>query len=136
MGVTTEDLELMRSGYAVWNQGDLDGLAEHCLATDIEFYPAPGWPGPRVYSGLEEVVAFLRNEVTPVIGLSQVQIEDEAVVGDTVIFRLRATVDAELGDMHLQDVPVFHVPTVSESRVTSIRAFWEEEDALRAARGS
>jgi ketosteroid isomerase-like protein len=134
MGVTTEDLELMRSGYVFWNQGDLDGLAEHCLADDIEFYPAPGWPGPRVYSGLDEVVAFLKEEVTPVIGLSQVQIENEAVVGDTVVFRLATTVDAELGDMHLSDVPVFHVTTIRNGRVARIRAFWEEGDAMQAAR--
>src|SRR5256885_6080584 len=95
MGVTTEDLELMRSGYTFWNRGDLEGLADHCLADEIEFYPAPGWPGPSVYCGLDEVVAFLKEEVASVIGLSKVEIENEAIVDDTVVFRLRTTVDAE-----------------------------------------
>ena len=84
--VTEQDLDLMRTGYALWNQGDIAGLIYRCLAEDIEFYPAPDWPGQRVYRGPQEVESFLRDEVASVISLSGIEIERETVVGDEVVF--------------------------------------------------
>jgi ketosteroid isomerase-like protein len=124
----------MRTGYALWNDGDIDGMAEQCFAEDVEFYPAPEWPGPHVYRGAAAVAAFLRDEVAAIIGLSEIEIERETVVGDEVVFALRTKVAGEQSGLHFE-VPVFHVAKVEDGRVTRIRAFLDEGKAMRVAGG-
>jgi len=132
--ITQQELDLMRTGYALWNEGDITGLIEQCLADDIEFYPAPDWPGPRVYRGPEEVEAFLRDEVATVISLSGIEIERETVVGDQVVFSLRTTVHGAQSGVDIEMVSVYHVANVEDGRVRRIRVFLDEEAAMQAAR--
>jgi ketosteroid isomerase-like protein len=134
VAVTSQDLELMRAGYALWNDGDIDGMAERCLADDVEFYPTPEWPGPHVYRGAEAVATFLRDEVAVVIGLSEIEITRETVVGDEVVFALRTVVAGEQSGLHFE-VPVYHVAKVQDGRVKRIRAFLDEAQAMRVAGG-
>src|SRR5438876_470478 len=130
MTVTEQDLELMRIGYALWNEGDIAGLVERCLADDVEFHPDPGWPGPQVVRGADAVRAFL-DEVATVIGLTEVNIEHEAVVGDEVLFSLRTKVAGEQSGVHLE-VPVFHLAHFEGGRVTRVMAFLDEGAATQA----
>ena len=130
--VTEQDLELMRTGYALWNQGDIDGLVERCLAEDVEFHPAPNWPGWRVYRGSEEVATFLVDEVAAVISLSEIEIVGERVIGDEVVFSLRTKVHGEQSGVDIDMVSVFHVARIEDGRVTRIRAFLDEDAAMQA----
>jgi hypothetical protein len=45
----TEELELVRQGYELWNRGDFEGVAELCFADDLVWQNAPEWPGTRTY---------------------------------------------------------------------------------------
>lgn len=135
MAISDRDLEMMRAGYALWNDGDVEGMVERCLAEDVEFYPDPDWPGlSSVYRGPEEVATFLRDEVTTVIELRGIEIEREMVFGNEVVFGLRATVHGERSGVHLEMVSVFHVARVQEGRVKRIRAFVDESRAIKAAK--
>jgi ketosteroid isomerase-like protein len=122
----------MRTGYALWNQGDVDGLIERCLAEDVEFHPDPDWPGQHVYRGSEEVATFLIDEVARFISLNDIEIERETVVGDEVVFSLRTKVHGSRSGVDIEMVSVFHVARVEDGRVTRIRAFLDEETAMQA----
>jgi ketosteroid isomerase-like protein len=116
-------------GYALWNEGNIAGMAEQCLAEDVEFYPDPTGPWQRVYRGVDEVKRFLREEVAGTIGLSGIVIESETVVGDEVVFALRTQISGEQSGLELND-RVFHVTQIEGGRVRRIRGFLNEEDAM------
>ncbi|HEY2602185.1 MAG TPA: nuclear transport factor 2 family protein, partial [Thermoleophilaceae bacterium] len=54
-GVTDHDLEVVRTGYDLWNAGDVEALAGTCFAEDIEYTNSPEWPGQQTYHGAEAV---------------------------------------------------------------------------------
>jgi len=127
--LSARDLELARLGYSLWNEGDIEGMAERCLADDIEFYPDPSGPWQRVYRGVDEVTRFLREEVAGTIGLSGIVIETETVVGNEVVFELRTQVTGDQSGLELND-RVFHVTQIDGGRVRRIRGFLDEKDAM------
>ena len=53
-----ELLALIRRGYELWNQGDVNAVSR-MWSDDFEWHNDPSWPGQRVYYGRETVVRFL-----------------------------------------------------------------------------
>jgi ketosteroid isomerase-like protein len=134
VGLSETDLEMMRSGYSLWNEGDIDGVVDRCLAKDIEFHLGSEWPGlDSRYYGADEVARFLREDIAKVIGLRDIQIEREEIFEETVIFALRTVVEGELSGVTLGEVPIFHVVRVADGRVVRIEVFLDEQKARSAA---
>ena len=61
-----EVIDLVRRGYALWNAGELEAVAE-MWSEDIVWENDPEWPGQTVYRGRSAVILFLREEVAAVI---------------------------------------------------------------------
>lgn len=135
--VAESDVELVRDGYELWNAGDVAGLAELCFSDDIEYRNSPEWPGQRVYRGSETVVRFLTEEVAEIIGLEGVTIDSMDVFGDEILIALRAQTHGFAGGAQRIDfgeVPLFHVARMRDGKVSRVRVYLDEDQALKAAR--
>ena len=127
-------MELVRDGYELWNSGDVAGLAELCFSDDIEYRNSPEWPGQRVYRGSDTVVRFLTEEVAAIIGLEAVRIESMDVFGDEILIALRAQTHGFESGIDFGEVPVFHVARMREGKVSRVRVYLDEKQAMEAAR--
>jgi ketosteroid isomerase-like protein len=132
--VAESDVELVRDGYELWNAGDVAGLAELCFSDDIEYRNSPEWPGQRVYRGSETVVRFLTEEVAEIIGLEGVTIDSMDVFGDEILIALRAQTHGFESGIDFGEVPLFHVARMRDGKVSRVRVYLDEDQALNAAR--
>lgn len=132
--VTPDEVELVRRGYEIWNQGDVARLAELCFAEDIEYQNSPEWPGQRVYRGSDEVARFLREEVAEIIGLEGVRIERMDVIGDEILIAMQAQARGTQSGIEIGEVPLFHLARMSDGKVARVRVYLDEEQAREAAR--
>lgn len=130
--VPAEVLAFVRRGYDLWNAGDLEAVSR-TWTEDFEFHTAPEWPGQRVYRGREEVVRFLRAEVAGVIGLSDIEVEGAALFGDELVIRLLARTRGHESELDLGKVRVFHVAQLRDGKVTRVRVYLDEQQAIEAA---
>ena len=134
MTVSQSEVDLVRTGYERWNDGDYDGLAALCFAEDIEYRNSPEWPGQRVYRGSEVVVTFLREEVAKIIGLEAVQIQRMEVFGDEILIAMRAQAHGFQSGIDFGEVPVFHVARIRDGKVARVRVYLDETQAIDAAK--
>jgi ketosteroid isomerase-like protein len=134
MTVSKHEVDLVRTGYERWNDGDFDGLAELCFAEDIEYCNSPEWPGQRVYRGSEAVVTFLKEEVAEIIGLEAVQIERMEVFDDEILIAMRARAHGFQSGIDFGEVPVFHVARMRDGKVARVRVYLDEAQAVDAAK--
>jgi ketosteroid isomerase-like protein len=132
--VTTQEVELVRAGYELWNAGDVAGLAKLCFAEDIEYQNSPEWPGQRVYRGSDTVVRFLKDEVAEIIGLEGVRIERMEVFGDEILIAMHAQAHGFQSGIDFGEVPVFHVARMRDGKVARVRVYLDEDQAVDAAK--
>jgi ketosteroid isomerase-like protein len=132
--VTDREVELVRAGYELWNTGDVAGLAELCFSDDIEYQNSPEWPGQRVYRGSDAVARFLKEEVADVIGLEGIEIDRMDVLGDEILIAMRARTRGFQSGIDFGAVPVFHVARIEEGKVSRVRVYLDESQAIEAAR--
>jgi ketosteroid isomerase-like protein len=132
--VPAEALDVVRRGYALWNAGDLDAVAE-MWSDDIVWHNDPAWPGQTVYRGRESIVCFLRDEVAAVIELGDIEVESIRVFGDELVIKLLARTRGADSRLDIGKVPIFHVAQLRGGRVARIRAYLDEDRALAAAHG-
>jgi len=125
----------VRRGYELWNHGDLDAVSE-MWSDDVVWQNDPSWPGQTRYHGREEVVAFLRDEVAAVIELGDIEVQSVRAFGDELLIKLLARTRGASSHLDIGKVPIFHVARVRDGQVTRIRAFFDEDRALDAARES
>jgi ketosteroid isomerase-like protein len=125
----------VRRGYELWNHGDLEGVAA-MWSDDIVWQNDPTWPGQMRYQGRAEIVAFLREEVAAVIELGDIEVESIRAFGDELVIKLLARTRGAASHLDIGKVPIFHVARVRDGRVARIRAFFDEDRALSAARES
>ena len=130
-----ELIAFVRSGYALWNSGDLEQVAS-MWSEDVEWHNAPEWPGQRVYRGRAEVIAFLRSEVAEVIELGDIDVTGVDVHGDELLIRLAARTRGHDSRVDIGKIPIFHVARVENGQVVRVRAFLNERQALEAALGA
>ena len=133
--VTKDELALVLRAYELWNAGDFDRVAELSFAEDIEWTNAPDWPGTATYRGRREVIAFLRDEVAPVIELGDIEIGGVDVYGDEVLIRMLARTRGAGSELDAGKLPVYHVSRISGGRVDRVRVYLDEAEAVAAARG-
>ena len=127
-----EVIDLVRRGYALWNAGELEAVAE-MWSEDIVWENDPEWPGQTVYRGRAAVVRFLREEVAAVIELGDIEVESIQGSGDELVIKLLARTRGADSHVDIGKVPIFHVTQVRDGRVTRIRAYLDEAAALSAA---
>ena len=132
--VTEREVETIRAGYELWNDGDVAGLMELCFSDDIEYRNAPEWPGQRVYRGADSVGRFLREEVAEVIGLRPVEVVRADVFANELLLELRVHTHGSLSGLDLQQVRLFHVARIEGGKVSRVRVYLDEQEATRAAK--
>ena len=128
-------IALVRSGYALWNSGDLERVAA-MWSEDVEWHNAPEWPGQRTYRGRREVVAFLRAEVADVIELGDIDVTGIDVHGNELLIRLAARTRGHDSHVDIGKIPIFHGARVENGEVVRIRAVLDEGQAREAALGA
>jgi ketosteroid isomerase-like protein len=126
-------VETVRAGYERWNKGDLAGLYD-LFAENITYQNAPEWPGQRVYEGAASVTSFLEDEVARIIELRPVTIVRTDRVGDEILIELHTRTHGFLSGVEMEDLTVFHLAQVDDGKVTRVRVYLTEDQALRAAK--
>ena len=124
--------EVLGTGYARWNAGDTDALAE-LFTEDIEYQNAPEWPGQRVYHGADAVIRFLRDEVAEFIALNPVEIVRTDIIENEILIELRARTHGAMSGLDLDDGALFHVARMRDGRVARVRVYMDRQEATRAA---
>jgi ketosteroid isomerase-like protein len=132
--LNASDVETVRAGYERWNSGDLTGLSE-LFAEDIVYETAPEWPGQQLYYGASVVIAFLENEVAPVIGLRPVSVVGIETIGQEVLIELSVTTRGVLSGLEMEEETLYHLALVEDGKVLRVRVYLNREQALRAAEG-
>jgi uncharacterized protein len=128
--MSEENVELVRRYYTAWNTGGLDA-ARAFWSDDFEWHDAPGMPDAGVYQGSDAVAAHFRD-LTEVLGDMEVEVEGLVSGGDEVFVRLRVHLDAPRGGL-LLDGPIFESVRIEHGKLSRIRLFLDEQEALEAA---
>jgi ketosteroid isomerase-like protein len=130
--VSAHDVETVLAGYRRWNSGDTAGLAD-LFTDDIEYQNSPEWPGQRVYRGADQVIRFLRDEVTEIIALRPVEVVRTDIVASEIVIELRARTHGSLSGLDLDDGSLFHVARMRDGKVSRVRVYLSKQEATRAA---
>ncbi len=131
--ISERDLAMVRRGYELWNQGDIQGLGDTCFTDDVEWHAAPEWPGQHRFVGREHVERFLREEVAELIALQNIQIKRIEQVGAELVITLTARTRGLASGIDLASGQIFHVARLRDGRVDRVRAFLSENEAIAAA---
>ena len=127
-----EILAFVRSGYALWNKGDISAVAA-MWSDDFELHTAPEWPGQHVFYGREAAARFLTEEIADVISFDRVDVERIERVGDELVICMTAHTKGAESELDIGHVPIFHVARVRDGKVNRVRAFLAEDQAMAAA---
>jgi uncharacterized protein len=128
--MSQENAELVRRYYGAWNAGGLEAVRAF-WSDDFEWDDAPALPDGGVYRGTDAAAAHLRD-LGEVLGDMEVEIEGLAPAGDEVFVRLRVHLGAPRGGL-LLDGPIFETVHIEQGKVSRIRLFVNEAEALEAA---
>jgi ketosteroid isomerase-like protein len=127
--MTSETAELVRLGYEVWNQGNLDAWLD-LLEPDVETVFAAG-PDASVYRGHEGVRQWFREGLEAWDGWGRMDPEEMDVVGDRILVSVRWRVRGRSGvEVETQQ---WHVITLREGRLARIEFHVDEASAREAA---
>jgi ketosteroid isomerase-like protein len=128
--MSEENVELIRRYYRAWNAGGLDAVRAF-WSDDFQWHDAPGMPDRGVYRGADAAAAHFRD-LAEVLGDMQVQIDGIVPAEEEVFVRLRVHVGAPRGGL-LLDGPIFETVRIADGKLSRIRLFLNEQEALEAA---
>jgi ketosteroid isomerase-like protein len=128
--MSEENLEIVRRYYAAWNAGGLD-TAREFWSDDFEWHDAPEMPDASVYRGAEAAAVHFRD-LNEVLGTMEVHVDRLLPAGDEVFVVLHVHLNAPRGGLPL-DGPIFETVRIEDGKVSRIRLFLDEEQALEAA---
>jgi hypothetical protein len=80
------------------------------------------------------VVRFLKEEVADVIGLEGIEIDRMDVFGDEILISMRARTHGFQSGIDFGAVPVYHVARMRDGKVSRVRVYLNEGEALEATR--
>ena len=124
-------MEIVRSAFSLWNEGDLDDW-DQIFDPEVTVVAPEGWPDGAVSQGFE---AWKLQAQRLRDSWEEARIEvDEIRPGarDTVLIRLRYLTRG--GDTAIAfDTPMSAVFSVRHGKITRADYFWNVEDALEAA---
>jgi len=127
--MSQENVEIVRRYYEAWNAGGLDD-ARAFWSDEIEWQDAPQMLDGGTCRGAEAVVAHFRD-LDEVLGTMKVQVERLVPTGDEVLVLLNVHLDAPRGGLPL-DGPIFETVRVEGGKISRIRLFVDEREALEA----
>jgi ketosteroid isomerase-like protein len=127
--MSEENVELVRRYYVAWNAG-LDA-AQAFWRDDFEWHDAPEMPDSSVYRGAKAAAAHFRD-LNEVLGTMQVHVDRLLPAGDEVFVLLHVHLDAPRGGLPL-DGRIFETVRIQEGKISRIRLFLDEQEALEAA---
>lgn len=120
----------LRAAYAAFNQGDIDSAVK-CLDKNVLWMEPAEFPGGGIYRGREEAKRYLsqsRNGAASVVSVP----EKFVVSGDRIVVFVHAKVQSKADDTP-QDIRLADVYTFRDGRVVEMRAFSDQQEALRWA---
>jgi ketosteroid isomerase-like protein len=124
-GITDEDIERMKRGFALYNEGDFDGLREF-IAPDIvmervgDLPPVQGW---EAFRALQDPDAFAWQRAYPL---------DWTINGDRALLRLRIHAQGAASGVELDTIG-WQVWTLRDGLAVRVQVFTDEADARAAA---
>ena len=118
-----EVIDLVRRGYALWNAGELEAVAE-MWSEDIVWENDPEWPGQTVYRGRAAVIRFLREEVAAVIELGDIEVESIQGSGEELVIKLLARTRGADSHVDIGKVPIFHVTQIKTAGSPASAPTW------------
>ena len=127
--MSQENVEVVRSLYAMWDAADFDLIGE-LLDADVVASPPEGWPESGPWHGRAEVLAEMRsvraNFADQRMLIDQIEANDECVVTrHRVVARgLRSGLDAEF-----ENSGAFRLDA---GKIVEARFYWDHAEALRA----
>jgi ketosteroid isomerase-like protein len=128
--MSQENVEVVRRYYAAWNAGGVDA-ARRFWSDDFEWQDAPEMPDSGTYRGVEAAAAHFRD-LNEVLGTMEVHVDRLLPAGDEVFVLLHVHLDAPRGGLPL-DGPIFESVRIEEGKISRIRLFLDEQEALEAA---
>jgi ketosteroid isomerase-like protein len=126
--MSQENVEVVKSGFAAWNAGDIDAVRRVYDADVIQRYPE-GWPEPGPFVGFKAVLgqweqnrrAFDANALEP--------IGDFIDAADRVVVRFIWRGVGHGPDLNMEFTGVF---TVRSGRIIFVELFWDHAEVLEA----
>jgi uncharacterized protein len=128
--VSSENVELLRSGYDAFNRGDLDAVFK-LLDPEIELVTADRVPFAGTYRGHDDVRDLLRDQ-QEVFGEITMEPYEFFEAGDRVVAFVRQRARGQTSGAEIEIV-VGHLWTVRDGRAVHFEGFPEREKALEAA---
>jgi uncharacterized protein len=128
--VSSENVELLRSGYDAFNRGDLDAVFK-LLDPEIEWVTTDRVPFAGTYRGHDDVRALLRDQ-QEVFGEITMEPYEFFEAGDSVVAFVRQRARGQTSGAEIEIV-VGHLWTVRDGRAVRFEGFPEREKALEAA---
>jgi ketosteroid isomerase-like protein len=124
------NVDIVRRYYEEWNDGGIDA-ARAFWSDEIEWHDAPEMPDSGVYQGAESVAAHFRD-LSGVLGEMEVHVDRVFPAGDEVLVLLLVHLDAQRGGL-LLDGPIYETVRVEDGKISRIRLFLDEQNAIEAA---
>jgi len=128
--MSQENVEIVRSGFAAWNAGDMDALAD-LFADDIVLRLPEGWPEPGPYVGRDEAIRQFKQNREVFESDRLEPITEFMGAGDRVLVRLIWRGMGGEGPESALEWTI--LCSVRRGRVVSIEYFWDHAEALEAA---
>jgi ketosteroid isomerase-like protein len=128
--MSQDNVEIVRRYYLAWNAGGIDA-ARAFWSDEIEWHDAPEMPDSGVYRGAESVVAHFRD-LSGVLGEMEVDVDRLSPSGEEVLVLLHVHLDTQRGGL-LLDGPIYETVRIEEGKISRIRLFLDEREALAAA---
>ena len=123
-----DSVGLVRLAYETWNEQG-PGAIRAMLAEDVELHDAPELPDAQVWRGPEAVVSRL-EAVAAAMGGGSVEFQAFRASGEDVLVGMCWRLPRETEDVALGQV--FHLVRAGGGRISRIRVFLTEAEALRA----
>ena len=128
--MSQENVEIVRRYYAAWNTGGLDA-ARKFWSDEFEWQDAPQMPDGGTFRGPEAAAAHF-EDLNEVLGTMEVDVDRLVPAGDEVLVVLRVHLDAQRGGL-LLDGPIYETVRIAGGKISRIRLFLDEREALEAA---
>jgi ketosteroid isomerase-like protein len=124
----SQEIEVVRTYFKVWNAGDMEGVRE-LYDPDAVMEVAPNWPEPGPFVGRDAVMQHL-NQVRGAFDSDSLELlSDLVAVSDRVIARVGWH---GFGRGPQSDMEWTNVFTMRDGRILKAQYFWDHAEALKA----
>ena len=130
--MSTDAAALVRRAYDAWNLKGLEAFATF-LSERVELRDAPQLPDAALWRGRDSVLRRL-EDVASAVGGGWVELYELRPLARGILVEMEWKLDDRRRGSSIGTV--FHLVEVAEQRISSIRVFLEEREALAEAGGA